>query len=453
MNEFVRRMRSVSFWASDDGARWAFRAAMVLALPIYAVVGRRQWFIRDDWAFLLSRNVLRHTRGIDDWLLTAQDGHWMTPPILAYRLIQNVFGLGSYWPYLLPTLALHVAAVLLTRQVCRRLDVSAWTTTILCSMLLVFGSGWENIVFAIQITYNLSLVAFLVQLLLVDHEGRTDRRDVIGAVVGLIGVMSSGFGPFFAFGIFVVLASRRRWRAAAIAVVPQGLAYGWWLLTWSSDGAAAALPGPRSQVPAFAVRGITATFESLVAVPALAGVAILGTLAITLWPAPSWRTRTLAFGLWGVVVSMFLGVGSQRIGFGLDSAAASRYQHIAAILLVPVFGLAVDRVRHWSLPGHRAVRVLLGTAVVLNAGWLQVRGAEWANRARDARLTYELVVGSPLAGTVDPQIRPEPFNPDVTVAWLPYLLQEGAIESRTPTTPDEIARVNAALGLAAPTGP
>jgi hypothetical protein len=451
MRTRLRHLRSLSFWASDDGANWAFRVALAVSLPIFAAVGRRQWFIRDDWAFLLTRNVLRTTRGIDDWLLTAQDGHWMTPPILVYRLIQNVFGIDSYWPYLLPTLALHVTAVLLARQVCRRVQVSPWTTTLLCSMLLVFGSGWENIVFAIQITYNLSLAAFLVQVLLVDHEGPIDRRDIVGAVVGLIGVMSSGFGPFFAFGVFVLLATRRRWRAAAVAVVPQGLAYGWWLLTWSTDGAAAAMPGPRSQVPAFAMRGITATFESLVAVPALAGVAIVGTIAITLWPAPSWRTRTFAFALWAVVVSMFLGVGSQRIGFGLDSAAASRYQHIAAILLVPVFGLAVDRVRHWSLPGLRAVQVLLGIAVVLNAGWLQTNGAEWANRARDARLTYELVVGSPLAGTVDPQIRPEPFNPDVTVAWLPYLLQQGAIEARTPHTPEELARVDTALGLT-PTG-
>jgi hypothetical protein len=89
---------------------------------------------------------------------------------------------------------------------------------------------------------------------------------------------------------------------------------------------------------------------------------------------------------------------------------------------------------------------------VLNAGWLQTNGTDWANRARDARLTYELVVGSPLAGTVDPQIRPEPFNPDVTVAWLPYLVQQGAIAPRTPVTPEELARVDAALGLTPPPG-
>ena len=46
-----------------------------------------------------------------------------------------------------------------------------WTTTLVCAGLLVFGAGWENIVFAIQITYGLSMLAFLLHVLLVDHDG------------------------------------------------------------------------------------------------------------------------------------------------------------------------------------------------------------------------------------------------------------------------------------------
>ena len=81
-----RRGRTALAWAaSDTGAIWAFRIALAISALVYWVVGRRQWFIRDDWAFLLSRQALRVTRGIDDWLLTAQDGHWMTPPLLIFR--------------------------------------------------------------------------------------------------------------------------------------------------------------------------------------------------------------------------------------------------------------------------------------------------------------------------------------------------------------------------------
>ncbi len=44
-------------------------------------------------------------------------------------------------------------------------------------LLLVFGAGWENLMFAVQIVYNISLLAFLGQSLLVDHDGPVDRRD------------------------------------------------------------------------------------------------------------------------------------------------------------------------------------------------------------------------------------------------------------------------------------
>ena len=97
-------------------------------------------------------------------------------------------------------------------------------------LLLVFGAGWENLVFAVQIVYNFSLLAFLGQMLLVDHDGPLDRRDGFGVLVSLVGVSSSGFGPFFGFGVGLLLVLRRRWLAAVVAVVPQALAWIWW---WS----------------------------------------------------------------------------------------------------------------------------------------------------------------------------------------------------------------------------
>ena len=84
-------------------------------------------------------------------LFTAQDGHWMTGPILIFRGIHAIFGTGSYWPYLIPTMACHLGIVVLVRQLMLRVGVAQWTATILAGMLAVFGSGWENIVFAIQL--------------------------------------------------------------------------------------------------------------------------------------------------------------------------------------------------------------------------------------------------------------------------------------------------------------
>ena len=433
---------------SPDGAKWAFRIAVGVSIVIYFVVGRRQWFIRDDWAFIISRNVLRNQFGLDEWLLTAQDGHWMTPPILIYRGIQNLFGISSYWPYLIPTMALHLAAVFMVRALCRRHGVAPWATTILCSVLLVFGGGWENIVFAIQITYNLSLVAFLAQVLLVDHDGRPDRRDAFGAVLGLIAVSSSGFGPFFIIGLTVLLGLRRRWLALAIAVGPQLVAYAWWFFTWQSDLAADAMPGPRSQVPQFVVRGLESSFSSIMVFASLAGIAIIGAAAASMWNGRTWTTRTTLVAMWVTTLAMYAGVGIQRIGFGINSAEASRYQYITAMLLVPAIGLAVDHLRIVTVPLRWATLGVLAAGVVVNAGVLQSAGGDWAARARESQDLFEIVAGSGLAAEVDPNTPPDAFNPDVTVRWLPWIAAEGAITPRPPANDAEVARVREALGLA-----
>ena len=89
-------------------ARWAFRAVLAASLIVFYLVGRNQWFIRDDWAFIFTREKVHQASGLDDMLFMAQDGHWMTIPILICRGIHAIFGIGSYWPYLLPTMACHL---------------------------------------------------------------------------------------------------------------------------------------------------------------------------------------------------------------------------------------------------------------------------------------------------------------------------------------------------------
>jgi hypothetical protein len=442
------RGRAALRWAaSERGSVWAFRVALAVSAVVYWIVGRRQWFIRDDWAFVITRPVVRATLGNAEWLFTAQDGHWMTPPLIIYRAIQNLVGLESYWPYLLVNLALHVGTVVLVRRLCLRWGASGWTTTLVCSILLVFGGGWENIVFAVQITYNLTLVCFVAQLLLCDHDGPPDRRDWVGAALGVIGVASSGFGPFMIVGLVVFLASRRRWKALVIGVVPQALAYLWWYFTWQEDLAADTNPGPPSRIPEFAVRGLVATFESFIGVAALGGVALVGSIALALGRTASPRVRWGVVALWAAVLSMFVGIGLHRVGFGVDFGTASRYRYMAAMLLAPVLALAVDRLASWSVGLHRAGRVVLAASVLLNVGTLRVEAAKWSARSADAKRLFELAAGSGLLGEVPATTIIDPFNPDVNAVAVLVLVRDGIITPRPPATPEELAEVRRALGL------
>jgi hypothetical protein len=448
----ARLRRAADFVATDAGAAWAWRAACVLAVPFFYVVGRDQWFNRDDWAFVVTREQLRGTAGWDGWLFDAQDGHWLTVPIVLFKLMLELFGLGSYWPFLLLALASHAGAVVLSRVVCRRVGVSAWTTTLLTVMLLFFGAGWHNITFAIQVCYNLSVVCFLGQLLLADHDGPIDRRDVAGALLGLVGVMTSGFGPIFMAGLAVLFALRRRWVALALGVGPHVLLYLWWTFTWADRGVAEELPADRPQVPAFVVRGISATFEAMVAFPALAGVAVLATVA-AMFGGLRWEVRRVTLALAATVIVMFAGIGWERVGFGVATAGSSRYVHVAALVIAPAFGLAVDRARRFGPESLVAVRVVLLAALIVNVGSLRSAGATFGRASRYEQTVFELVAGSDRLATVAPIHIPVPNSPDINVSDLPLLIAEGAVEPRQPVNDAERALLDAALGAGAPAAP
>jgi hypothetical protein len=423
----------------------AWRVALVAAVPILYLVGRRQWFIRDDWAFLLTRPLLRQQDGNAAWLLTAQDGHWMTPPLLIYRLIQNLFGVGSYWPYLLPTMALHVAAVLLVRALCRRHGVSPWTTVLLCTLLLLFGGGWEDIVFAIQLVYNISLVAFLAQLLLVDHDGPADRRDAAAAALGVVSITSSGFGPFFMVGIALLLGLRRRWRALATVVVPQALLYAWWWLSWGEDPVGATSSHSLTGAIKYARLGLTATLNSVTGQVLFAGAAFLGIVAMCVWTTLTWQRRSVLLAMCLTVVAMFLGIGYQRAGLGIDSATVSRYQYMAAMLLVPTLGLAVDQLRRFDRRALLLAQLLLAVALVQNVRLLVRSSDDWADRSAAARHLFSVVWVDPRTAGADQSFRISTFNPDVTLGSLQYLDAEGALEDVVVLTGEEATVVDRIL--------
>ena len=152
--------------------------------------------------------------------------------------------------------------------------------------------------------------------------------------------------------------------------------------------------------------------------------------------------------LWITAGAMFLGIGTQRVAFGIENAAISRYQYMGAMLLAPAFALAVDQVRKVSIEAGWVMRTLLLVALVLSLGSLRTNSSEWAIRARDEQRTLELIAGSGLAGQADPSHQPLPFSPDLRVGTIALLVDEGAVVPRVPATPEEIALVRTALGLA-----
>lgn len=433
--------------AGDHGARWVFRLAVVAFVVVIFVVGRRQWFTQDDWALLISRNALHARQGSAAWLFTAQDGHWLTVPILIFRSLQLTIGLGSYWPFLVPTLAAHVGCVLLVRTLCRRVGVSAWNTTLICSLLLLFGLGWQNLMFAVQISYTMSLLAFFGQLVLADHDGPVDRRDVAGSVLAIVGLMSSGFGPFYVFGVALMLAFRKRWKALFVASVPSALLYGWWFLAWETDNAGTQKATPH-EIFAFTRTGVLETLRGLMGLSILAGAALVAILAMCAAKGVSWRNRSMLIVLAAVPVLLYAGIGLERAhGFGAASSAEPRYVYMAAFPLAAVLALALDQVRRYSGWALWVVRLVLLMAVAKNTMWMSSHSKPWSNVVAGERRTLQLVAGSDLAKSADPNRRPLQFSPDVMVSSIDQLVSEHAVTPVTAQTDAEIALVRKVLGL------
>ena len=444
--------RTIDRLDRDEAANRASWLIWPLGLIVLVWVGRHQWFIRDDWAFLFSRDRFRETGGLDTMLLEPQDGHWMTWPILMFHAIRGVFGIGSYLPFLVVLWATHLGIVLLARAWMRRLGVSAWTTTLVTAVLFVFGAGWENLVFAVQIVYNVSLLAFLAQTLLVDHDGPVDRRDVAGAGLSLIGVSSSGFGPFFGFGVGLLLALRRRWRAALVAVVPQAIAWLWWWFTWGADPAGApGNAGPRF-IWSFVQHGVWATFGSLTGTAILAWPAFLLCVAMVVWPHTGAARRVPMIAMLATSIVMFAGIGLRREVFGVLAAGWPRYQYMAAMMVAPVLAVGLDQARRFAPWAKWVPRVVLVVALARNVVWLDDGGDYWGSLAEADRRTFSLVAATDERLTVPPDGWMSEVSPDVQIRDLDELVSSGAIEPRAAATDEERAIVQRAIEQARVTG-
>jgi hypothetical protein len=252
-----------------------FVAVEVLAFPLLLWWGRGGWFTFDDWDLLSKRTV----GSLHDLMLPHGD-HWSTLPIIVYRFLWWVFGIRSYVPYQLTVLALHLTAVALLRVVMRRAGCAPWTATIFASALVFFGVAADTILVAFFMTFVGSLAFGLAHLLLADHDGPIDRRDALGLLAGLAGMLFSGVAVTMVAVVGFSTLMRRGWRGAALHTAPLGALYLVWLIVIGRKGDRLPLTHPTvSAMARFVVVGARATFGGLGQLPGV-GVALAAILVV-----------------------------------------------------------------------------------------------------------------------------------------------------------------------------
>jgi hypothetical protein len=444
-------------------ARAALVVFVVYALamvPLLLRWGHKWWFWADDWEFLATR-----TGGNLGDLFRGHYQHWVTLPVLAYRLLWWIFGIRTYVPYQLLVIALHLTAAGLLRALMRRAGVRPWMATLVAGVFVLFGAGAENIVVAFQITFVGALVFGLAQLLLADHDGPIDGRDALALVAGLAALMCSGVAIAMVLIVGLAMLVKRGWRIALLQTAPLAVAYAVWAL---ASPAGQAATGYRSQTPLQVVRfvgiGIGSAFGRLAQVPFLgfvlvvvlgAGLVVAIRAGAGVWRAVLAAPLALLAGAFlfllvtGLVRSGQAGALAAAHGTGPERARQSRYVYLVAALALPALAVAADAIaRRWRVLTIPIV-VLLLLGLPGNVHDLRT----YANlSARDrAAFRREVLTAPrlPIARRLPRTLKPSPTASftGLSLGWLVDSLPSGRIPAPRHVTAVERSTLELRLAL------
>src|ERR1700683_4487848 len=164
--------------------------SLAAAFVVLLHVDRRMWFRVDDFEFLAKRGL--HGATLSIWY--PHDEHWSTIPILAYRALFTMFGIRTAKPYLVLLFVAHLTLTHLLWRAMRAWGVQPAVATALAAVFALLGAGGTDILWAFQIGYVGSLLLGWAFILLVNHDKGFGWRDVIGSLVAIAALMSSGVG-------------------------------------------------------------------------------------------------------------------------------------------------------------------------------------------------------------------------------------------------------------------
>ena len=313
--------------ATDSNADWRTRlrdAALpvhLISLPIsFAIllyVDRGLWFFYDEWDFLAGQG----TGGRPLNLFVPHNEHWSTIPILMYRALYAAVGLHTYIPYLVVMLLAHVILAHLLFRVMIRIDVDPWIATALATVFLFLGAGAENLTWAFQMAWIISLLLGVAGLLLIDHERAGRRRDLAYWPVAVLALMCSGVGvPLVAVGGLVALI-RRGWRAALRVVSLPAIVFVVWFALVGHVGYTTTHPAKSVllQVSQYAWTGLTSAVSSTLGWQGAGAIVVLALAVFLAAQGPKrWRRRAIPLSM-AVGAVLFFGItGIGRIAFGVN---------------------------------------------------------------------------------------------------------------------------------------
>jgi len=338
-------------------ARIVVAAGAAVAALAILLLSRNFNFYFDEWDFIVAA---------PDWTLLSflqpHNEHPVLIPKLIYAGLLKTVGLQAYWPYMAVLLTLHATNAFLLFELVRRrsgdlIGIAA------AALMLVLGAGWENLLWAFQMTFVGSVACGLGALLALQ---RLSGPRGTAAVVALTtaSILFSGIGLFFAVAVAAQMAIDRERRRDLRWLAPIAVALVIWYVTLGRTGTPTNPPPSVVNVttaPVYVLWGVGAAAAAIIGEGGWWGaVALVLALAAVGW---SWRRRTpdaFALAMAAAMLSLYGVTALTRGQFGYDQAASGRYVYEGAILWLLLLSDAAT-----ALPWRGTWRPVLAACVFL----------------------------------------------------------------------------------------
>jgi hypothetical protein len=411
--------------------------AMVAAAVFLTYESRGEWFGTDDleYAVRLSTEPLHHAL-----LHTPPDKYLIAFPLLIYKGLFEIFGIGSYLPYRVTGILLVLLCAGLLFALLRRWlpDRFAVPPTLL---MLFFGAGSEVVVNPVRLPSQIALAAGLGMMLALERRDR--RGDLAAAFLVAISLASHPVGISFAAvgAVMIVLGSWDGWKRLWVIALPAVLFAAWWLFIRPPPNSS--YPNPPDEVFVFVRQSwvaVTAAVSGLFGVldqpafqhaPAkVAALALVGLILLGVW----FGRRRLPPAFWAALVGLVVLMATIRLapaGF-LRTPDDPRYLYPEAFLLLIALGALAGSLKlpDWSMWAASAVLLV---SLWPNIDRLHDAGRQYARESERFRLVWSAVE---LAGSsAPPGYQPSSFYPSAG-EYLAVVRDFG----RGGYTADEIAR-------------
>jgi len=336
--------------------------AAVLVSGTILLLTRGYTFYFDEWTFILSA---------PDWTLATYfqpyNGHPAMLTRLIYTALLATVGLRSYLPYMAVLLALHATSSALLFELMRRR--AGDLISIGCAaLLLVIGAGWENLLWAFQMSFVGSVACGLGALLALECSARW-RMPIVAALL-TVSLTFSAIGLFFGLAIAVRLVGTRGGREDLLWLVPVGVLFGTWFLAYGLHGvgsAAGTSTTNLSVLPLYTLWGLGASVAGIIGEGGWLGILVL-VLAAAAVGYTWWRGGFDSFAL-GIAIALaafYVVTGLVRGQIGYEQSGAGRYVYVGAVFWLILLGGAASR-----LPWHgtwRPAMVALLFLACFNSG-------------------------------------------------------------------------------------